>query len=103
MSTPPVGYFKIREVDSIKYDIRKNTLISQTYIANFKDYPKLIVNLPWQVCLSKTIDIYLDNSFDYSVYEKRIKSESKPSYLFINGAKFPNNGVLDITWDELLG
>lgn len=102
MSSPPVGYFQIRYDDSIKYDIRKNHLISQTYIANFKGHNKIIVNLPWQFMLSKTINIYLDTDSDNSVWNSRVKNESKPEYLFINGTKVPNTGILDLTWAEIL-
>jgi len=102
MPGPAIGYFQIRNVDSIKYEIKKNHLISQTYVANFKEYPKIIINLPWQYRLSKTIDIFLDNNVDYSVFESRVKSESKPSYLFINNIKVPNNGILNLTWEEIL-
>lgn len=102
MPSPSIGSFKIRNVDSVQYDVWKNNLICQTYIINFKGRPRIPVNLPWHVRLAKTIDIFLDNNFDYSVYEKRIKSEGKPSYVFINGVKFSNNGILDITWAELL-
>ena len=102
MSSPPVGYFQIRDVDSIKFEIRKNTLISQTYIANFKEHNKIIVNLPWQFKLSKTINIYLDMGSDNSVFNNRIKNEDNPGYLFINGIKVPNTGILDLTWAEIL-
>lgn len=102
MSMPPVGYFQIRYDDSIKFEIRKNTLISQTYIANFKGHNKIIVNLPWQFKLSKTINIHLDMDSDNSVFDSRVKNEVKPGYLFINGSKVPNTGILDLTWAEIL-
>ncbi len=97
-----IGYFQIRNVDAIRYPIRKNNLISQTYIANFRDKPKVIINLPWQFRLSRMIDIYLDNNMDYSAFEARIKTEQIPAYLFINGVKVTNTGILNLTWNEIL-
>ena len=103
MTTPPVGYFQVRMVDSLRFEIRKNHLISQTYIKGFKSAnDKIIVNLPWQYRLSKTINIYLDATADYSVLEERAKNEQKPSYLFINNTKVPNNGIINLTWEEIL-
>jgi hypothetical protein len=97
-----VGYFQIRKGDDIKFPVRKNHIISQTYIANFRDHPKIIVNLPWQFCLSKTIDIYLDNNVDYSVFEARVKNEKSPAHLFINGVKVDNKGIFNLSWNEIL-
>jgi len=103
MSTPPVGYFQIYQGDSEKYEIRKNHIISQTYIANFNaNKSKIIVNLPWQFRLAKVINIYLDNGNDNAELEHRIKTETKPRYLFINGTKVENNNVLDIVWPDIL-
>ena len=102
MPGPAVGYFQIRNIDSVKYEIRKNKLISQTYIADFKDHPKIIIYLPWQFRLAKTIDIYLDNNFEYTMFESRLKTEEKPAYLFINNTKIVNNGILDMTWADIL-
>jgi hypothetical protein len=97
-----IGKFQIRSVDSIGFPIRKNHLISQTYIANFKAAQKVIINLPWQFRLAKTIDIFLDNNMDYSVFEARIKTEAIPAYLFINGVKVANTGILNLTWNDIL-
>ena len=102
MTTPPVGYFKVSIIDGPQFEIRKNHIISQTFIANFKSYNKIIVNLPWQFRLSKTINIFLDDNNDYSMIENREKNEEKPSYLFINNIKVPNNGILNLTWEEIL-
>jgi len=100
-----IGYFQIRIVDSVRYEIRKNQLLSQIYISNFKEnrLQKITLNLPWQFMLSKTIDIYLDNNNDYSLFESRVKSEIKPSYIFINNIKVANNGILNLNWSEILG
>lgn len=98
-----VGYFQICKVDSIRYEIRKNTLISQTYIANFRGDRKIIINLPWQFRLSRTINIHLDDTVDPTVFDSRIKNETTPSYLFINGSRVPNNNIIMQTWAELLG
>jgi len=99
---PPVGYFQVRIVDSQRFEIRKNHLISQTYIANFKTNNKVIINLPWQFRLSKTIDIVLDDSTDYSQLAARATKEQKPEYLFINNIKVPNIGIINLTWEEIL-
>lgn len=97
-----IGRFLIRSVDSSGFPIRKNNLISQTYIANFKATQKVVINLPWQFRLAKTIDIFLDNNMDYSVFEARIKTEQIPAYLFINGVKVANTGILNLTWHDIL-
>ncbi len=97
-----IGFFQIRNSDDIKYPISKNHIISQTYISNFKDKPRVIINLPWQFRLAKTIDIVLDNNVDYAVFDKRIKNEQTPENLFINGVKVENKGILNLTWDEIL-
>ena len=101
-TTPPVGYFQVRKVDNLRFEIKKNHLISQTYIKGFKSNNKIIVNLPWQFRLSKSINIYLDDNKDYSDLEERMKNEQKPEYLFINDVKVPNNGIINLTWEEIL-
>jgi hypothetical protein len=95
MATPPVGYFQLGKDNTIRFEIRKNHLISQTYIANFKNNNKVIVNLPWQFRLSKTINIYLDKTED-------IIKEYQPEYLYINNVKVPNKGIINLTWEEIL-
>lgn len=102
MPEPAIGYFQIRKVDNIKYGIQKNNLISQTYLANFKDYQKIIINLPWNFRLSKTIDMVLDDNLDLSAFEARVKSETKPRYLFINNVKVFNTGILNMNWSDIL-
>ena len=96
-----VGNFKIRLSDSIEYNVRKNHIISQTYIGDFNGKSKQIVNLPWQFRLAKTLDIYLDDNLDYDKFIQHVANETKPSYLFINNTKVLNNGVLDLTWSEI--
>ena len=97
-----IGKFQIRNIDAIRYPIRKNNLISRTYIANYKGISKIIVNLPWQYRLSTNIDIYIDDNIESENFKKRIIHETKPSYIFINGTKVTNNGVINLSWSELL-
>jgi hypothetical protein len=96
------GNFQIRMGDSVKFNIRKNHIISQTYIADFKDMGKQVIKLPWQFQLAKKLDIYLDDNVEYDKFMHRVANETKPSYLFIANTKVPNNGVLDLTWAEIL-
>ena len=96
------GNFKIRLVDSIQYNIRKNHIISQTYIGDFKGRVKQVITLPWQFQLAKKLDIYLDDNVEYDKFIHRVSNETKPGYLFINNTKVLNNGVIDLTWSEIL-
>jgi hypothetical protein len=102
MAKLPIGYFQVSINDNRLFEIRKNHLISQTYIANFKTINKVIVNLPWQFRLSKTINIYLDDNKDYSGLVAREKKEQKPEYLFINNIKVPNTNIINLTWEDIL-
>lgn len=101
-TTPPIGYFQVCKVDNLQFEIRKNHIISQTYIAGFKSNNKIIVNLPWQFRLSKGINIYLDDNKDYLTLEERLINEQKPEYLFINNVRVPNNGIINLTWEDIL-
>jgi len=102
MPIEPIGYFQIRANDSIMYPIRKNHIISQTYISDFKGCNKIVITLPWQFRLSKTINVYLDDNLEKSGFEQRINSETKPAYLFINGTKIQNTNVLDMAWSDII-
>lgn len=102
MATQPIGYFQLCKDDSMRFEIKKNHLISQTYISNFKTNSKVIVKLPWQFVLSKTINIYLYDTVDYSVLTNCAIKEQKPEYLFINNIKVQNNGIINLTWEEIL-
>ncbi len=99
-SVQNIGYFLIRSVDSRAYPIYRSAGI--TYIADFQNNPKTIVNLPFHLSHANNIIMWLDNNMNHVEFSIRLKTEHKPAYLYINDTKYDNNGILNLTWNNII-
>jgi hypothetical protein len=87
-----IGYFYIREIDSIRYDIYQNNDNIFALIKN-KFYK---INLPKKYQnLNEKIHITLTDILDYEDYENFLKKNKPPSYIKINNEKIQNNNIIN--------
>ena len=87
-----IGYFYIRQVDSIRYDIYQNINNIFTNVKN-KLYK---INLPNKyLLLNDKIHITLIDAFEYVEYENLLKENKPPNYIIINDEKIRNDNIIN--------
>ena len=87
-----IGYFYIRQVDSIRFDIYQNNNNVFTNIRN-KIYK---LNLPNKYLVSNDkIHITLIDAFEYAEYENLLKKNKPPNYIIINDEKIKNDNIIN--------
>ena len=87
-----IGYFYIRQVDSIRYDIYQNINNIFTNVKN-KLYK---INLPNKyLLLNDKIHITLIDAFEYVEYENLLKENKPPNYIIINDEKIKNDNIIN--------
>ncbi len=87
-----IGYFYIRAVDSVRFDIYQNNNNVFTNIRN-KIYK---LNLPKKyLLLDDKIHITLIDSFEYAEYEYLLKENKPPNYITINDEKIKNDNIIN--------
>ena len=87
-----IGYFYIREVDSIRHDIYQNN--DNFFVLVKNKYYK--INLPKKYQnLNELIHIVLWDALDYEDYVNNVKSNIPPKYIIINNNKIENNNIIN--------
>lgn len=87
-----IGYFYIRIVDSIRYDIYQNYNNIFVMIKN-KTY-KLNISQKYLKSDDK-IHITMFDGMDYEDYEFSLKSNKPPTYITINDEKIKNDNIVN--------
>ena len=88
-----IGYFYIRIVDSVRFDIYQN---NNNIFSNIRN--KLYrINLPNKYLLSNDkIQIILHSDiFEYVEYENLLKENKPPEYIIINNEKIKNDNIIN--------
>jgi len=87
-----IGYFYIREVDSIRYDIYQNN--DNFFVLVKNKYYK--INLPKKYQnLNESVHIVLYDGLDYEDYQNNLKFNTPPKYIIINNNKIENNNIIN--------
>jgi len=84
-----IGYFHIREVDSIRYNIYK---ISDTIYVNYKNKMN-IINLPKKFMNMNNINIVLSKVHGYDNYYK--EKQDNFQFIYINNEKIKNDNIIN--------
>jgi hypothetical protein len=87
-----IGYFYIRLVDSVRFDIYHN---KNNIFINIRN--KLYrINLPNKyLLLNDKIHIILIDAFGYAEYENLLKKNKPPNYIIINDKKIKNDNIIN--------
>jgi len=87
-----IGYFYIREVDSIRYDIYQNN--DNFFVLVKNKYYK--INLPKKYQnLNESVHIVLYDGLDYEDYQNNLKFNTPPKFIIINNNKIENNNIIN--------
>ena len=87
-----IGYFYIRQVDSIRYDIYQNN--DNFFVLVKNKYYK--INLPKKYQnLDESVHIVLYDGLDYEDYQNNLKFNTPPKYIIINNNKIENNNIIN--------
>lgn len=87
-----IGYFYIREVDSIRYNIYQNN--DNFFVLVKNKYYK--INLPKKYQnLNESVHIVLYDGLDYEDYQNNLKFNTPPKFIIINNNKIENNNIIN--------